>query len=67
MLGEAFGAVRIARQTITAYRQLINRPFINPQDTRMAPNAFEAYTMTESIVQTGLRALAYEGQCARRR
>ncbi len=34
-LGEAFGAVRIAGQTITAYRQLINRPFINPQDNRM--------------------------------
>jgi hypothetical protein len=47
-LGEAFGAVRIAGQTITAYRQLINRPFINPQDTRMLPNTFEAYTLTGS-------------------
>jgi hypothetical protein len=48
VLGEAFGAVRIAGQTITAYRQLINRPFINPQDTRMLPNTFEAYTLTGS-------------------
>ena len=47
-LGEAFAAVRIAGQTITAYRQLINRPFINPQDTRMVPNTFEAYTLTGS-------------------
>ncbi len=51
VLGEAFGAVRIAGQTITAYRQLINRPFINPQDTRMVPNTFEAYTLTGSADQ----------------
>ena len=48
VLGEAFGAVRILGQTITAYRQLINRPFINPQDSRMVPNTFEAYTLTGS-------------------
>jgi hypothetical protein len=46
VLGEAFGAVRFAGQTVTAYRQLINRPFINPQDNRMVPNTFEAYTLT---------------------
>lgn len=46
VLGEAFGAIRVAGQTVTAYRQLINRPFINPQDNRMVPNAFEAYTLT---------------------
>jgi hypothetical protein len=38
--------MRLAGQTITAYRQLIDRPFINPQDTRMIPNTFEAYTLT---------------------
>jgi hypothetical protein len=46
VLGEAFAALRIADQTITAYRQLIDRPFINPQDNRMIPNTVEAYTMT---------------------
>lgn len=46
VLGEAFAAVRVAGQTITAYRQLVNRPFINPQDNRMVPNTFEAYTLT---------------------
>jgi len=45
VLGEAFGAVRIAGQTITGYRQLVNRPFINPQDNRMVPNTVEAYTL----------------------
>jgi hypothetical protein len=48
VLGEAFGAVRILGQTVTGYRQLINRPFINPQDSRMIPNTFEAYTLTGS-------------------
>ena len=45
-LGEAFAAIRLAGQTIAAYRQLINRPFINPQDNRMVPNTFEAYTVS---------------------
>lgn len=48
-LGEAFGALRLAGQTITAYRQLINRPFVNPQDNRMIPNTFEAYTVTGAV------------------
>jgi hypothetical protein len=56
VLGEAFGAVRILGQTITAYRQLINRPFINPQDSRMVPNTFEAYTVTGAA-----GAVAYTG------
>jgi len=51
VLGEAFGAVRILGQTVTAYRQLINRPFINPQDNRMVPNTFEAYTLTGAADQ----------------
>jgi hypothetical protein len=45
-LGEAFAALRLAGQTMTAYRQLINRPFVNPNDNRMIPNTFEAYTLT---------------------
>lgn len=48
VIGEAFAAVRIAGQTLAGYRQLINRPFINPQDSRMVPNTFEAYTLTGS-------------------
>ena len=46
VLGEAFGAVRILGQTLTGYRQLVNRPFINPRDNRMVPQTFEAYTLT---------------------
>lgn len=51
VLGEAFGAVRIAGQTFTGWRQLINRPFINPQDNRMVPNAFEAYTLSGKVAE----------------
>jgi outer membrane porin, OprD family len=46
VLGEAYAAVRVFDQTLTGYRQLINRPYINPQDNRMVPNTFEAYTLT---------------------
>ncbi|MBK7791587.1 MAG: outer membrane porin, OprD family [Betaproteobacteria bacterium] len=46
VLGEAFAAFRFAGQKVTAYRQLIDRPFINPNDSRMIPNTFEAYTLS---------------------
>ena len=46
VIGLAWGAMRFAGQTFTAYRQLIDRPFINPQDNRMVPNTFEAYTLS---------------------
>ena len=49
VLGEAFGAIRYAGQTLTAYRQLLNRPFINPNDSRMIPNTFEAYTLAGAV------------------
>ncbi len=48
VLGEAFAAARVFGQTLTGYRQLIDRPYINPQDNRMVPNTFEAYTLTGS-------------------
>ena len=48
--------MRVLGQTVTAYRQLVNRPFINPQDNRMVPNTFEAYTLTGAA-----NGLAYTG------
>ena len=44
VLGEAWGALRFAGQTITGYRQLIDRPFINTRDNREIPQTFEAYS-----------------------
>jgi len=46
VIGEAWGALRVAGQTITAYRQLIDRPFINTWDNREIPQTFEAYSLT---------------------
>ena len=54
--GRSLGRLRVAGQTITGYRQLIDRPFINPQDTREIPNTFEAYTLTGAS-----GALSYTG------
>jgi hypothetical protein len=48
VIGEAFGAVRVFDQTLTGYRQLVNRPFINTIDNRMVPDTFEGYTLTGS-------------------
>ena len=62
VVGEAFGALRYADQTFTAYRQLVNRPFVNPQDNRMIPNTFEGYTVTgaaDGAPQTGTQLRAY--------
>jgi hypothetical protein len=57
VIGVAWAALRFAGQTFTAYRQLIDRPFINPQDNRMVPNTFEAYTLSGAP----LDGLAYTG------
>ena len=57
VIGLAWGALRFAGQTFTAYRQLIDRPFINPQDNRMVPNTFEAYTLSGAPAET----FAYTG------
>ena len=57
VVGLAWGALRVAGQTFAAYRQLIDRPFINPQDNRMVPNTFEAYTLSGSVAS----AFSYTG------
>jgi len=56
VLGEAWGALRVAGQTITGYRQLIDRPFINTWDNREIPQTFEAYSLTGAA-----GALSYTG------
>ena len=46
VLGEANLSLRLAGQVFSAWRQLINRPFINPNDSRMIPHTFEAYLLS---------------------
>jgi hypothetical protein len=45
VLGQAYGSVKLWDQVFTGYRQMINQPEVNPQDNRMTPNTFEAYTL----------------------
>jgi hypothetical protein len=46
VLGEANASLKVAGQVFSAWRQLINRPFINPNDNRMIPHTFEAYLLS---------------------
>jgi len=43
VLGQAWAKVRLEPATATLFRQEIELPFINGDDTRMIPNTFEAY------------------------
>ena len=42
-LGEAWAKLRAGPATATVFRQILNMPFINANDTRMIPNTYEAY------------------------
>lgn len=44
--GQLFGTVRLWEgAAFTGYRQLVDQPEVNAQDTRMAPNTYEGYTL----------------------
>ncbi len=46
VLGEAFGAIRVQEYALLkGYRQLVDQPYINPQDNAMTPNTFEGVTL----------------------
>lgn len=49
VLGQAYGKLKLLGQEFTGYRQLINQPEVNPQDNRMTPNTFEAYTLAGKL------------------
>jgi outer membrane porin, OprD family len=49
VLGQAYGKLRMWGQEFTGYRQSINQPEVNPQDNRMTPNTFEAYTLAGQL------------------
>jgi hypothetical protein len=46
VLGQAYLSLRAVGQTFTGYRQLIDQPWVNPQDSRMVPNLFEGYLLS---------------------
>lgn len=45
VLGQAWGKLKTGPATATLFRQEIELPFINGDDTRMIPNTFEAYRL----------------------
>jgi hypothetical protein len=45
VLGQLWGKLRVGVATATLFRQEIELPFINGDDTRMIPNMFEAYRL----------------------
>jgi len=49
VLGQAYGALKFQDQVATFYRQLVNQPEVNPQDSRMTPNTFEAVSLKGSF------------------
>src|SRR6266536_2373364 len=46
VLGQAFGSLRYAGQTFTGYRQTIDQPWVDPDDSKMIPNLFEGYLLS---------------------
>lgn len=49
VLGQAYGKLKLWGQEFTGYRQLINQPEVNPHDSRMTPNTFEAYALRGTL------------------
>ena len=45
-LGDAYLKGKVSKTELTVFRQELDTPFINPHDSRMTPNTFEAYTIT---------------------
>lgn len=52
VLGEAFDAMKLADQTLTAGRFLVNQYEVNPQDTRMTPRTFQGATLSGKLGET---------------
>lgn len=47
--GEAYGALKLDDQIVTAGRFLVNRHEINPQDTRMTPRTFQGVALAGQV------------------
>jgi hypothetical protein len=49
VLGQSYARLRYRDHRLTLYRQELNLPYVNRQDSRMAPNTFEGYTLMGSF------------------
>lgn len=48
VLGEAWARFRLGDHAALLYRQTLDLPYVNRQDSRMVPNTFEGYTLRGS-------------------
>lgn len=51
VLGQAYLKAELEKNKITIFRQNIDTPFINPHDSRMTPNTYEAYTIESAFIR----------------
>ena len=51
VLGQAWARVKYGPATATFFRQALQLPFINGNDSRMIPNTFEAYQLESGTVE----------------
>jgi hypothetical protein len=49
VFGQAYAMLRYRDHLFTAYRQELNLPYVNKNDSRMTPATFEGYTLRGSI------------------
>jgi hypothetical protein len=62
VLGQAYAQLRYRDHRLTLYRQELNLPYVNRQDSRMVPNTFEGYTLQGSFSELpGIAKLEYTG------
>jgi outer membrane porin, OprD family len=68
VLGQAYGLARIYDQEVRGGLQLVDTPLINPQDSRMIPNTFEAVQLVSLPVKDRMYdyALGYLWQIKQR-
>ena len=49
ILGRAYVTLRRGQQRAVLYRQSLDLPYVNKNDSRMTPNTFEAYTLSGTV------------------
>jgi len=49
VMGEAYGALKLADQVLTAGRFIVNQFEVNPQDTRMTPRSFRGAALNGKV------------------
>jgi hypothetical protein len=59
VIGEAYGLIRHESHEIALYRQELDLPYVNKNDSRMTPNTFEAYRARGKFTLPGNAVVEY--------